>query len=101
MILDMCQALRCSSSGGQVVYLQLLVSSLSVSCHTVNRLRADCSPQSALSRCTVRKTLNLRNTSSHKRNSFSKCCPTAVDRSQGSPVFTGKSNKQKMSMQQR
>ena len=49
MILDMFRALRCSSSGGQIVHLQFLVSSLSVSCHTVHRLRAD----SALSCFTV------------------------------------------------
>ena len=44
----------CSSSGGQIVLLQHLVLSLSVNSRTVCRLRADCSPQSALNRHTVR-----------------------------------------------
>ena len=37
-------AVLCSSSGGQIVLLQPLVSSLSVNDRTVCRLRADCSP---------------------------------------------------------
>jgi hypothetical protein len=41
MILNMFQASLCSSSGGQIVYLQFLVSSRSVSYHTVHWLRAD------------------------------------------------------------
>jgi len=36
-------AIPCSSSGGQLVLLQRLVSSLSVSSYSVHRLRADCS----------------------------------------------------------
>ena len=40
--LDMFRAIPCSSSGGQIVWLQHLVSSLSVSSYSVHRLRADC-----------------------------------------------------------
>ena len=43
-ILNMFRAARCSSSGGQIVSPQPLVSSPSVNSHTVRRLRADCSP---------------------------------------------------------
>jgi hypothetical protein len=43
IVLDMFRAILCSSSGGQIVLLQHLVSSLSVSSHTVSRLSADCS----------------------------------------------------------
>jgi len=39
----MFQAIPCSSSGGQIVLLQHLVSSLSVSSHSVHWLTADCS----------------------------------------------------------
>jgi len=39
-ILNMFQAARCSSSGGQIVLLQPLLSSLSVNSRTVCRLRA-------------------------------------------------------------
>ena len=39
----MFRAIPCSSSGGQIVLLQHLVSSLSVSSYSVHRLRADCS----------------------------------------------------------
>ena len=42
IILDMFRAVLCSSSGGQIVLLQPLVSSLSVNSRTVWRLRADC-----------------------------------------------------------
>jgi len=45
-ILNMFQAAPCSSSGGQIVLLQPLVSSPSVNSRTVCRLRADCSPPS-------------------------------------------------------
>ena len=45
----MFRAVPCSSSGGQIVILQPLVSSLSVNCRTVCRLRAEY----ALSRHTV------------------------------------------------
>ena len=40
-------AVPCSSSGGQIVLLQPLVSSLSVNGRTVCLLTADCSPLSA------------------------------------------------------
>jgi len=40
----MFRAVLCSSSGGQLLLLQHLVSSLSVNDRTVCRLRADCSP---------------------------------------------------------
>ena len=43
MTLDMFRALQCSSSGGQIVYLQFLVLSLSLSCHTVHRFKEECS----------------------------------------------------------
>jgi len=43
-ILNMFRAPRCSSSGGQIVSPQPLVSSPSVNSHTVCRWRADCSP---------------------------------------------------------
>ena len=46
IILDMFRAIPCSSSGGQIVLLQHLVSSLSISSYTVHQLRADCSPLS-------------------------------------------------------
>jgi hypothetical protein len=46
IILDMFRAILCSSSGGQIVLLQHLVSPLSVSGRTVHRSRADCSPLS-------------------------------------------------------
>jgi len=42
----MFRAVLRSSSGGQIVLLQPLVSSLSVNGRTVGRLRADCSPLS-------------------------------------------------------
>jgi len=42
----MFRAVLCSSSGGQIVLLQHLVSSVSVNGRTVSRLRADCSPLS-------------------------------------------------------
>ena len=42
----MFRAVPYSSSGGQIVLLQPLVSSLSVNGRTVCRLRADCSPLS-------------------------------------------------------
>ena len=42
-ILDMFRSARCSSSGGQIVSPQLLVSSPSVNSRTVCRWRADCS----------------------------------------------------------
>ena len=42
-VLDMFRAIPCSSSGGQIVLLQQLVSSLSVSSYSVHRLRTDCS----------------------------------------------------------
>ena len=42
-ILDMFRAARCSSSGGQIVSLQPLVSSPFVNSRTVRRWRADCS----------------------------------------------------------
>jgi len=45
-ILNMFRAAPGSSSGGQIVLLQPLVSSLSVNSRTVCRLRADCSPLS-------------------------------------------------------
>ena len=45
-ILNMFRALPCSSSGGKIVLLEPLVSSLSVNSRTVCRLRADCSPLS-------------------------------------------------------
>jgi len=41
----MFRAVPCSSSGGQIVLLQPLLSSLSVNSHTVYRLRADSSYQ--------------------------------------------------------
>ena len=44
IILDMFRAVLCSSSGGQIVLLQPLVSSLCK--RTYSRLRADCSPLS-------------------------------------------------------
>jgi len=43
IILNMFRAAPCSSSGGQIVLLQPLVSSLSVNGRTVCRLTADCS----------------------------------------------------------
>jgi len=42
----MFRAVLCSYSGGQIVLLQHLVSSLSVDSRTVRRLTADCSPLS-------------------------------------------------------
>ena len=42
----MFRAIPCSSSAGQIVLLQHLVSSLSVSSYSVHRLRADLSPLS-------------------------------------------------------
>jgi hypothetical protein len=38
VILNMFRASLCSSSGGKIIYLQYLVSSHSVRCHTVHRL---------------------------------------------------------------
>ena len=40
-MLDLFRAVLCSSSGGQIVLLQHLVSSLSVNGRTLRRLRAD------------------------------------------------------------
>jgi len=60
-ILNMFRAAPCSSSGGQIVLLQPLVSSLSVNSYTVCRLRADCSLlstcilYSCLQRVTIRE----------------------------------------------
>jgi len=42
----MFRAVLCSSSGGQIVLLQPLVSSVSVNGRIVCRMRADCSPLS-------------------------------------------------------
>jgi len=58
-ILDMFRATPYSSSGGQIVLLQPLVSSLSVNSRTVCRLRADCSPLSTciLYGCSQRVTI--------------------------------------------
>jgi len=42
----MFRAVICSSSGGQIVLLQTMISSLSVNGRTVYRLRADCCPLS-------------------------------------------------------
>ena len=41
IILDMFRAIACSSSGGQIVLLQHLVSSLFVSSYSMHRLRAE------------------------------------------------------------
>ena len=54
----MFRALTCPSSGGQILFTQHLVSSLSVKGCTVHWLRADCAcfvvpDESALNRCTV------------------------------------------------
>ena len=46
-ILNMFRAAPSSSSGGQIVSLQPLVSALSVNSRTVCKLRANCSPLSA------------------------------------------------------
>jgi hypothetical protein len=46
IILDMFRAISCSSSGGQIVLLQHLISSVSVSSYSVRWLRADCNPLS-------------------------------------------------------
>ena len=46
IILNMFRAVTCSSSGGEIVLLQPLVSSLSVNGRTVFRLRANSSPLS-------------------------------------------------------
>jgi len=53
-ILSMFRAATRSSSGGQIVLLQPLVSSPSVNSRTVCRLRADCSPYSMQLLYTVR-----------------------------------------------
>jgi len=42
IILNICRAVPCLSSGGQIVLLQPVVSSLSVNGRTVRQLRADC-----------------------------------------------------------
>jgi len=47
----MFRALTCPSSGGQIVFSQHLVSSLSVNGCTVHWLRADCSPISTGELC--------------------------------------------------
>jgi hypothetical protein len=66
MILKMFRASLCSSSGGQFVYLQYLVSSHSVCRHTVQRLRADCSPllidalDGGIQSVTISDTVNIR-----------------------------------------
>ena len=59
IILDMFQAIPCLSSGGQFVLLQHLVSSLSVSSYSVDRLKAYWSPLSkgALNACSQRVTI--------------------------------------------
>jgi hypothetical protein len=55
----MFRAIPCSSSGGHIVLLQHLVSSLSVRSHSVHQLKADCSPLStiALNGCLRRVTI--------------------------------------------
>jgi len=53
-ILNMFRAAPCSSSGGQIVLLQPLVSSPSVNSRTVCRLRVESGLQSALNLHTVR-----------------------------------------------
>jgi hypothetical protein len=64
IILNMFRVILCPSSGGQIVLLQHLVSSLFVSSRTVYGLRTDCSPFStgnwskSILWCTVRKTPN-------------------------------------------
>jgi len=47
-LLNMFRAARCSSSGGQIVTPQPLISSPSVNSRTVCRWRADCSPLSTI-----------------------------------------------------
>ena len=53
----MFRAIPFSSSGGQIVLLQHLVSSLSVSSHSVHRLRADCSRPSTGAQSEVEKAI--------------------------------------------
>ena len=69
-ILNMFRAAPCSSSGGQIVLLQPLVSSLSVNSRTVCRLRADCSPLS-----TGRHTVRLFTESDDTRGCSNTICP--------------------------
>ena len=57
-LLNMIRAARCSSSGGQIVSLQPLVSSPSVNSRTVCGLRAD-SVRSQPSYCTNMKSSNM------------------------------------------
>ena len=61
IILDMFRAVPCSSSVGQIVLLQHLVSSLFVNDCTVRRLRAD-SVCSIPAYCTVESRLSLLST---------------------------------------
>ena len=57
----MFRAISCSSSGGQTVLLQHLISSLSVSSYSEHQLRADLSPLSngALKSCLLRVTSDV------------------------------------------
>jgi hypothetical protein len=57
----MFRAIPCSSSGGQIVLLQHMVSSLSVSSYSVYRLRADCRPLStgALNRMMIQDAVTI------------------------------------------
>ena len=56
-ILNMFQAARCSSSGGQIVSPQSLVSSPSVNSRALCRWRADCIMHSCLQRVTIPETV--------------------------------------------
>ena len=75
----MFRALTCPSSGGQIVFSQHLVSSLSVNGCTVHRLRAE----SALNRCTVQL---------FTENDDTRCCENTI-----CPPEDGHVNARKMS----
>ena len=60
-ILDMFRALTCPSSGGQIVFSQHLVLSLSVQYSTVCRMRTDC-------RAEIYRNSSIQNFTAYRRN---------------------------------
>ena len=74
MILNMFRAIPCSSSGGQIISPQPLVSPLSVNGRTVCRLGADCSAVNTVLRLLMMDSKSVRNMQSSLPNKDEKQC---------------------------
>jgi len=73
ILVYMFQALLCSSSGGQIVLVQHLVSSLSVGDCSVHRLR-----DSSRKLCTERSSRSLCTEQSPKESDDTRCCTNTI-----------------------